>query len=50
MNMNAQAPATELPVTGVEHWTHKQDVRLFLWEKFVGSPDGKPAVLFVHVS
>ena len=28
----------------------KGDVRLFLWEKFVGSPDGKPAVLFVHGS
>ena len=42
------------PVTGVEHWTTKRnadgDVRLFLWEKFVGSPDGKPAVLFVHGS
>ena len=42
------------PVTGVEHWTTKKtadgDVRLFLWEKFVDSPDGKPAVLFVHGS
>jgi pimeloyl-ACP methyl ester carboxylesterase len=41
-------------VTGREHWSHKKtadgDVRLFLWEKFVGSPDGKPAVLFVHGS
>jgi len=41
-------------VTGVAHWTTKTtadgDVRLFLWEKFVGSPDGKPAVLFVHGS
>ena len=37
-------------VTGVEHWTNKGDVPLFLWEKFVGSPDGKPAVLFVHGS
>ena len=37
-------------VTGREHWTQKGDVRLFLWEKFVGSPDGKPAVLFVHGS
>jgi pimeloyl-ACP methyl ester carboxylesterase len=38
-------------VTGVEHWTHKRsDVKLFLWEKFVGSPEGKPAVLFVHGS
>ncbi|APV50448.1 alpha/beta hydrolase [Betaproteobacteria bacterium GR16-43] len=37
-------------VIGKEHWTQKGDVRLFLWEKFVGSPDGKPAVLFVHGS
>jgi len=38
-------------VTGQEHWTRKGDVRLFLWEKYVGSPDaGKPTVLFVHGS
>ena len=37
-------------VTGVEHWTKKGDVRLFLWEKFVDAPDNKPAVLFVHGS
>ncbi|HEY5366751.1 MAG TPA: alpha/beta fold hydrolase [Casimicrobiaceae bacterium] len=37
-------------VTGVAHWTRKGDVRLFLWEKYVGTPDGKPAVLFVHGS
>ena len=38
-------------VTGVEHWTTKgSEVKLFLLEKFVGSPDGKPAVLFVHGS
>jgi hypothetical protein len=45
---------SDAPVTGVEHWTTKKnsdgDVRLFLWEKYVGSPDGKPAVLFVHGS
>ena len=40
----------DAPVTGVEHWTHKGDVRLFLWEKFTGSSDGKPAVLSVHGS
>src|SRR5947199_2822493 len=48
-NMSQQAIA-DAPVTGVEHWTRKRDVRLFLWEKFVGAPDGKPAVLFVHGS
>lgn len=47
--MTAQA-ATAAPVTGVAHWTQKGEVRLFLWEKFVGSPEGKPAVLFVHGS
>ena len=48
--MNATNPAAAAEVTGVEHWTRKADVRLFLWEKFVGTPDGKPAVLFVHGS
>jgi len=40
------------PVTGVEHWTSKGDVRLFLWEKFAGqSPAGKRGtILFVHGS
>jgi pimeloyl-ACP methyl ester carboxylesterase len=41
-------------VTGQEHWATKAtaegDVRLFMWEKFVGSPVGKPALLFVHGS
>jgi pimeloyl-ACP methyl ester carboxylesterase len=37
-------------VTGAEHWTSKGDVRLFLWEKYLGSREGKPAILFVHGS
>ena len=45
-----EAHAAEAAVTGVEHWTRKGDVRLFLWEKFVDTPDDKPAVLFVHGS
>jgi pimeloyl-ACP methyl ester carboxylesterase len=47
------APGTSpggAPVSGVEHWAYKGGVRLFLWEKFVGTPVGKPAVLFVHGS
>ena len=50
MNAMASASATDAAVQGVEHWTNKGDVRLFLWEKFVGSPEGKPVVLFVHGS
>jgi len=48
--MDAGSRGHDAEVTGVEHWTHKGDVRLFMWEKFVGSPQGKPAVLFVHGS
>ena len=33
------------------HWTKKQDVKLFLWEKFLASPQGKRGtILFVHGS
>ncbi len=50
----ASSTSTAPTVIGVEHWTAKRtqdgDVRLFLWEKYVGSPAGKPAVLFVHGS
>jgi pimeloyl-ACP methyl ester carboxylesterase len=45
-----QAGATDARVEGVEHWASKDGVRLFVWEKFVGSPQGKPVVLFVHGS
>jgi len=48
--MTTQAFAAGAPVTGVGHWAHKGEVRLFLWEKYVDSPEGKPAVLFVHGS
>jgi pimeloyl-ACP methyl ester carboxylesterase len=48
--MPAASAMTNQPVTGIEHWANKGDVRLFLWEKYLGSPDGKPAVLFVHGS
>lgn len=38
-------------VTGREHWAHKGDVRLFLWEKFVGAPaPGRGIILFIHGS
>ncbi|WP_418317477.1 alpha/beta hydrolase [Piscinibacter sakaiensis] len=41
-------------ITAQEHWAQKKtadgDVRLFIWRKFEGSPDGKPAILWVHGS
>ncbi len=50
MIMDDAFNTASLSVTGAEHWTNKGDVRLFLWEKYVDSPEGKPAALFVHGS
>src|SRR5438477_3375375 len=48
--MDGEGTIAASPVSGVEHWTRKGEIRLFLWEKYAGTPDGKPAVLFVHGS
>ncbi len=48
--MNSTQSSNASTVTGVEHWTKKGDVKLFLWEKYVGTPDNKPAILWVHGS
>ncbi len=42
-------PETNVTVKGTEHWTKKQDVNLFLWNK---APEGKSkgTILFVHGS
>ena len=38
-------------LTGTEHWTHKGDVRLFLWNKCaVDAAAAKATILFVHGS
>lgn len=48
-------PAVE-HVRGVEHWTHKGDIRLFLWEKFLPSAEPSfndpraPILVLVHGS
>lgn len=43
--------AADYNIISEEHWTHKGDVRLFLWEKYVDSPgDKRGTVLFVHGS
>lgn len=40
-----------IEIAGQEHWTHKGEVKLFLWEKHAGNPQGeRGTVLFVHGS
>ncbi|MBM3343107.1 MAG: alpha/beta hydrolase [Betaproteobacteria bacterium] len=37
-------------INGQDHWTQKNNVKLFLYEKYTGTPGQKPAILFVHGS
>ena len=48
--MSTQTAAGRAAVTGREHWTHKGDVKLFLWEKPAPGGGGNGTVLFVHGS
>jgi pimeloyl-ACP methyl ester carboxylesterase len=43
--------AADYNIISEEHWTNKDEVRLFLWEKYVDGPENKRGtVLFVHGS
>ncbi len=48
---NATTMPTTEDVTGQEHWTSKDGVKLFMWEKFAGDPArATGTILFVHGS
>lgn len=40
----------DLPVQGTQHWVLHDDLRLFVWEKYQGSPQGKPVLVLAHGS
>jgi len=51
MNDISMSKTSTAAVSGREHWTNKGEVKLFLWEKFVGDPANTTGtVLFVHGS
>jgi len=37
-------------IVGQEHWTHKGDVKLFLWEKRASAQPCRGTIIFVHGS
>ena len=37
-------------VSGVEHWVEHAGLKLYVWEKYFGSPAGKPVVVLAHGS
>jgi len=45
-----QTAVEHSPVSGHEHWTHKGDVKLFLWHKPAPGGARNGTVLFVHGS
>ena len=37
-------------VSGVGHWVEHAGLKLHVWEKYLGSPAGKPVVVLAHGS
>src|SRR6266849_5274421 len=37
-------------VSGVEHWVERDGIKLYVWEKYVGSPAGKGLIVLAHGS
>lgn len=49
--MSNDIEISEQDIKGEEHWTTKGNIRLFLWEKYNGSPsNNKGTIVFVHGS
>lgn len=40
----------KLPVQGAQHWVVQEGLRLFIWEKYQGGPQGKPVLVLAHGS
>jgi len=43
-------PVAAQEVNGVEHWVEHAGLKLYVWEKYLGSPTGKPVVVLAHGS
>ena len=43
-------PSVAQEVVGVEHWVEHGGIKLYVWEKYVGSPSGKKVVVLAHGS
>ena len=50
MVLSAVASAAADEVVGVEHWVANSSMRLFVWEKYLGSSEGKKVVVLAHGS
>jgi pimeloyl-ACP methyl ester carboxylesterase len=46
----ATGSAMSQTITGAEHWVNNGNIRLYVWEKYMGSPAGKPIIVLCHGS
>src|SRR3954464_9979165 len=46
----ADAIAAQPQVSSAEHWIEKDGIKIYLWEKFAGTAQGKPVVVLAHGS
>jgi pimeloyl-ACP methyl ester carboxylesterase len=50
MAVAAAGPAFSQSISGAEHWVNNGNIRLYVWEKYAGSPAGKPIIVLCHGS
>jgi len=50
VGLGTAASAAAQDVVGAEHWVDNAGIRLYVWEKYVGSPTGKKVVVLAHGS
>lgn len=48
--LGSAATSQAQPVSGVEHWVEREGIKLYVWEKYVGSPTGKGLIVLAHGS
>ena len=48
--LSTAASSEAQEVSGVEHWVERKGIKLYVWEKYVGSPAGKGLVVLAHGS
>ena len=48
---NVMAEKNNLPtIQSAEHWVQNGDIKIYVWEKFAGSPKNKPVIVLAHGS
>jgi hypothetical protein len=47
--LSTAASSEAQEVSGVEHWVEREGIKLYVWEKYVGSPAGKGLIVLARI-